>query len=139
MKTFVKEFFKRGLIAFGFGPFVMAIVYICLSFSGIEDTLSLGEIAKQVLLVSLMAFIAGGMTAIYFVERLALPIAIAIHAVVLYLDYILIYLVNGWLNNSIVPIIVFSVMFALGFALIWGIVYIVTKNSTKRMNEKLKR
>ena len=138
MKGFLKDFFKRGLIAFGFGPIVMAIVYLCLSFAGIEDTLTLKEIGTQVILVSLMAFFAAGITAVYQVEKLPLPFAIIIQCAVLYVDYISVYLINGWLKNAFLPIMIFSIAFIVSFAVIWIIVYLATKRTTKGLNESLK-
>lgn len=137
MKSFLKGFAIRGLVAFGFGPVIMAIVYLCIALSGVEDALSLTEAAKQILLVSLMTFLAGGITAIYQIEKLPLPFAILIQAAVLYVDYIGIYLINGWLENSFVPIIVFTVIFVVGFAVVWGIVYLFTRKSAKKLNEQL--
>ena len=137
MKRFLKELCKRGLIAFGFGPVIAAIVYLCIAWAGVEDTLTLAEAGKQILLVSVMAFLAGGVTAVYQIERLPLPFAIFIQATVLYIDYLGIYLINGWLQNSIIPIIVFSVIFVVGFALVWLIVYIVTKKAAMKLNSKL--
>lgn len=138
MKIYIKEFCKRGLIAFGFGPIVIAIVYLSLEWSGVCDALSLSEVAKQIILVSVMAFLAAGITVVYQIEKLPLPIAILIQATVLYIDYISAYLINGWIKSALVPIAIFTVAFILGFALIWCIVYIVTKKHTKSLNEQLK-
>ena len=138
MKKFIKEFVKRGLVVFGFGPVIMAIVYICLALSGVEGTLGFIEMSKQILCVSLMVFVAGGITAVYQIEKLPLPFAIFIQAAVLYVDYIVIYLINGWLKNAFVPIIVFTAIFIVGFALVWIIVYVVTKRMTKKLNEDLR-
>ena len=138
MKKFIKEFFKRGLVVFGFGPVIMAIVYICVALSGVEGTLGFIEMSKQILCVSLMVFVAGGITAVYQIEKLPLPFAIFIQAAVLYVDYIVIYLINGWLKNAFIPIIVFTAIFIVGFALVWIIVYAVTKRMTKKLNEDLR-
>ena len=138
MKKFIKEFFIRGLVAFGFGPVIMAIVYICLALSGVEGSLEFIEMEKQILFVSFMVFVAGGITAVYQIEKLPLPFAIFIQAAVLYVDYIVIYLINGWLKNAFIPIIVFTAIFIVGFALVWVIVYAVTKRMTKRLNEGLR-
>jgi uncharacterized phage infection (PIP) family protein YhgE len=137
MKKFIKEFFIRGLVVFGFGPVIMAIVYICVALSGVEGTLGFIEMSKQILCVSLMVFVAGGITAVYQIEKLPLPFAIFIQAAVLYVDYILVYLINGWLKNAFIPIIVFTAIFIVGFALVWIIVYAVTKRMTKKLNENL--
>ena len=137
MKCFIKEFLKRGLISFGFGPIIVAIVYLCLSLAGIEDSLTLAEVAKQILLVSVMAFLAAGATAIYQIERLALPFAVFIHGLALYVDYIAVYLMNGWIEKSFIPIIVFTAIFIVGFVIIWIIAYFVNKVAAKRLNESL--
>lgn len=139
MKEFIKNFCKRGLIAFGFGPVIMAIVYIFLEIAGVEGTLGFIELSKQILIVSAMAFVAAGISAIYNVERLALPLAIFIHAAVLYTDYILVYLINGWIKNSLMPLIIFTVIFIVGFALVWIIIYAVDKNAARKLNERLNK
>lgn len=137
MKEFIKVFFKRGLVAFGFGPVIMAIVYISLDCAGVDGVLEFVELAKQILLVSVMAFVAGGVSAVYQIERLPLPFAIFIQCAVLYVDYIVIYLINGWLENAIIPIIVFTAIFIVGFAVVWGTVYFFTKKAAKKLNKKL--
>ena len=139
MKEFVKNFCKRGLIAFGFGPVIMAIVYISLELAGVGGALGFIELSKQILIVSAMAFVAAGISAIYNVERLALPLAIFIHAAVLYTDYILVYLINGWIKNSLMPLIIFTVIFIVGFALVWIIIYAVDKNAARKLNERLNK
>ena len=139
MKEFVKNFCKRGLVAFGFGPVIMAIVYISLELAGVEGTLGFIELSKQILIVSVMAFVAAGISAIYNVERLALPLAIFIHAAVLYTDYIFVYLINGWIKNSLMPLIIFTVIFIVGFALVWIIIYAVDKNAARKLNERLNK
>ena len=70
-----------------------------------------------------IAFIAGSMNMIYQVERLPLMVAILIHGIVLYIGYIATYLVNGWLEWGITPILVFSGVFVLGYFLIWAVIY----------------
>ena len=138
MKIFLKDFLKRGLIAFGFGPMVMAIIYLCLEWAGIKDSITLGEIGKQVLLVSVMAFLASGITAVYQIEKLPLPFAIVIQMTVLYIDYIGVYLMNGWLKIAFLPIAIFTAIFIVSYAVIWIIVYIFNKRGAKRLNEHLK-
>ena len=49
------------------------------------------------------------MNIIYQIERLPLMMAILIHGGVLYLCYLGTYLLNGWLERDITPILVFSV------------------------------
>ena len=137
MKKHIKEFLHRGLLCCAGGPIVLAIIYAILGALDTTATLSAAEAATGILSITLMAFIAAGITCIYTVEQLPLPMAIAIHAVVLYLDYLLMYLLNDWIPRNSVAIGIFSVFFAAGFALIWAIVYCFTKNQTARLNRKL--
>jgi len=137
-KTFIKEFFFRGLFAMGFGPLVMAVVFFFLDLFNVIETISVSSVVLGVFTVSLLAFIVSGMTVIYQVESLPLASQILIHALVLYLTYAAVYLINGWLSSDIIAFGVFSACFVLGFALIWLIVYLCTRKSTEKLNENLK-
>lgn len=62
--------------------------------------------------VTLLAFIAAGIGVVYQIERLPLLSATAIHAGALYLDYLLIYLLNNWIPRDWAFIGVFTLCFA---------------------------
>lgn len=138
MKKFWKEFLFRGLICAGGGPLVLAIIYGILGATGAAESLSPSEVCMGILTITLLAFIAAGMTAIYQMEQLPLPMMILLHGGALYIAYILTYLMNGWLQNSLVPILVFSGIFIAGYAVIWFIVYCVEKSKAKKLNKLLK-
>ena len=109
MKNNIFEFVRRGFAACGFGPLVLAVVYLILQHNGVVQTLTANEVCMGIISLSLLAFIAGGMNIIYQIERLPLMMAILIHGGVLYLCYLGTYLLNGWLERDITPILVFSV------------------------------
>ena len=136
MKKYVLEFLKRGLYAAAGGPVVLAIVYGILGAVGVIESLSPNQVMTGVLSVTLLAFTAAGITMIYTVEQLPLINAILIHGFVLYLDYILIYLLNGWVKHQLVPILVFTGIFIAGYALIWLIVYGIIQSNTKKINRQ---
>jgi len=138
MKAFFKEFILRGLVAAGGGPVVLAVIYGILGTTGTVSVLTPREVCLGILTVTLLAFIVAGMTAIYQVEKLPLPTAILLHGGALYLAYLLIYLLNGWLQKSLVPILVFTGIFILGYAAIWLIIYCVEKSKIEKLNEQLK-
>ncbi len=138
MKTFFKEFLLRGLICAAGGPVVLAIIYGILGATGAAESLPPSEVCTGILTITLLAFIAAGMTAIYQMEQLPLPIRILLHGGALYFAYILTYLLNGWLQNSIVPILVFTGIFVAGYALVWLIIYLVEKARTDKLNKLLK-
>ena len=137
MKKFAKEFLLRGLIACGGGPVVLAIIYGILGATGTVSHLSPGEVCMGILTVTLLAFIVAGMTAIYQLEQLPLISAILIHGAGLYAAYILIYLLNGWLKQQLIPIAIFTAAFIAGYAVIWLIIYTLTKTKTDALNKKL--
>ena len=138
MKKFWKEFLLRGLICAGGGPVVLAIIYGILGGTGAVTSLSPKAVCLGVLTITLLAFIVAGMTAIYQIEQLPLPTMILLHGGALYIAYILTYLINGWLQNSLIPILVFTGIFVVGYALIWLIIYLVEKAKAEKLNKLLK-
>ena len=139
MKKFVLEFVRRGLIASGIGPIILAIVYLILKQSAAIDTLTVNQVCIGIFSLSALAFIAGGMNTIYQVERLPLMTAILIHGGVLYVGYLGTYLLNDWLDLGIIPIIVFTAIFVVGYIVIWAIIYSIIKRNTAKLNEMLKK
>ena len=138
MKKFWKEFLLRGLICAAGGPLVLAVVYGILSATGAVETITTNEVCLSILTITLLAFTAAGMTAIYQMEQLPLPMMILLHGGALYLAYIVTYLINGWLQNSFVPILVFTGIFVAGYALVWLIIYFVEKAKADKLNKLLK-
>lgn len=137
MKKYVIEFLKRGMsFCFG-GPLVMAIVYGILGLVSAVESFTVGEVVTGIFSSTLLAFIAAGVTVIYTIDKLSPFSAALIHGVVLYLDYILLYLFNGWLQSSLKPIMIFTVCFILGYLIIWAIVFVATRKCTKKLNESL--
>ena len=139
MRRIISEFCRRGLMACGLGPLVLAALYLILDHQGVIAALSVSEVCLGIVSLSALAFIAGGMNVLYQIERLPLMTAILIHGGVLYMSYLGTYLINGWLEWGTSPILVFSAIFVLGYLLIWAIIYSVTKKRTTRLNEKLKQ
>ena len=139
MKKFVSEFVFRGLFAMGFGPFVLAIVYLLLKQADVIDTLNVDQVCIGIFSLSVLAFIAGGMNAIYKIERLPLMVAILIHGGVLYVGYLGTYLLNDWLDFGTIPMIVFTAIFVIGYVVIWAIIYSIIRRNTAKLNEILKK
>ena len=139
MKTNIMEFLRRGFTACGLGPMTLALLYWIMHQRGVLQTLSVHEVCTGILSLSALAFIAGGMNIVYQIERLPLMTAILIHGCVLYGSYLLTYLVNGWLERSILPILVFSAIFVMGYLVIWAIIYAIIRKKTQQLNEILKK
>lgn len=138
MKRYIQEFLKRGLLAASGGPLILAAVYGSLGAAGTVTALAPAEVCRGILTVTLMAFVAGGISMVYSIERLPLLPATAIHAVALYADYLLIYLVNDWIAGGWKGIGIFTLIYVTGYLLIWlGILFSI-KMHTERLNRKLK-
>ena len=137
MRQVIREFFRRGLVACGFGPLILAAVYLILQQAGLQ-TLTVQEVCVGIISLWGLAFLAGGMNVVYQIERLPLMGAILIHGMVLYVGYLVTYLVNDWLAWGMTPVLVFTAIFVLGYLAVWAVIYTVTKQNTEQVNAMLK-
>ena len=139
IKKYAIDFLRRGLVACGIGPLVLAALYLILYHTGKLQTLSVPEVCLGIFSLSALAFVAGGMNVLYQIERLPLMLAILIHGSILYAAYLITYLVNGWLDGGAIAILVFSGIFLLGYLAIWAVIYAMMKRRTTRLNEILQQ
>lgn len=139
MKKIVQEFIRRGLMACGFGPLVLVVLYLVLKQTTDVQVLSVREVCLGIVSLSALAFIAGGMNVLYQIERLPLMAAILLHGGVLYGGYLAVYLVNGWLQSGVGPLLIFTLIFAVGYLVIWCIIYFATRRRTARLNQILQQ
>jgi len=139
MKKTIREFFRRGLIACGFGPMVLAVIYLILQRQGVIETLTVDAVCRGIFSLSVLAFIAGGMNVVYQVEQLPLMAAILFHGIILYGSYLATYLCNGWLAWGTLPIVVFSAVFVLGYIVIWVFIYSFNKKHIRKVNQILQK
>ena len=138
MKGFISNFVLRGLIACGFGPLVLGMIYLTLNHHGVVDTVSVTEMCMGILSIFVLAFVCGGMTAIYQVEKLHIITAILLHGGVLYAVYLATYLINNWLEEGLIPLLVFSGIFVVGYVIIWAIIYAINRKRIAKINAILK-
>lgn len=136
--NYIKEFALRGIIAMGFGPIVLSVVYGILGLLNVVNTISVFEMVKGIVAITALAFLAGGITVVFQIEEIGLSTAITIHGVVLYICYAIVYLVNGWLAEGAIPFLVFTAIFVVGYLLVWIVIYLITKNSTDKLNKSIK-
>ena len=139
MRKNVLEFFRRGCMACGLGPVVLAVVYLALQKQGLVELLTVREVCAGIFSLTALAFLCGGMGVIYASERLPLMAAILIHGGVLFVGYLITYRVNGWLEEGTEPVFVFTWIFVIGYLLIWAGIYLVTRMRTTKVNETLKQ
>ena len=118
MKEFVKAFLKRGAVFCGGGPLIVAIIYIFLSASGTVETLGVNRVITEILSSLLLAFIAAGIS-------------------VLFADYLIIYLLNGWIPFKWQAIALFTAIFLAVFLTICLIIYLSVRAKIKKLNEQI--
>ena len=139
MKKYMLDFLRRGAVACGFGPLILAVLYLILKQKAGVQTLTVEQVCVGIFSLWALAFIAGGMNVVYQMERLPLMVAILIHGGVLYISYLATYLINGWLDWGVTPFLVFSGIFVLGYLMIWAVIYSVVRKNTQQINEMLKK
>lgn len=132
MRRYGKDFLRRGLLFAWGGPAVVAFVWLCLGRTGEVATLSVGEAVLGVYSSLVLAFVAAGITVVYQIEQLPKPMAGLIHLGVLYVDYLVVYLLNGWIEPRVVA--AFTGFFVAGFGAIWALVYLGVRRNVKKMN-----
>ena len=137
MKKILLEFCRRGMIASGFGPIVLAIVYLILDYHSSIGLLTVNQVCIGIFSLSALAFIAGGMNVVYQIERLPLMYAIFLHGIVLYVVYLITYLINDWIVWGLTPIFVFTGIFVFSYIVIWILIYTITKKNTDKINQIL--
>lgn len=138
MKKVIFEFLRRGFAACGLGPIVLAVFYLVLQQTGAAEMLTVNEVCLGIFSLTALAFIAGGMNAIYQIERLPLMVVILIHGCVLYVSYLGTFLLNGWLELGVLPFVIFTVVFVLGYFVIWAAIYSIIRKKTAKLNAMLK-
>ena len=138
MRKYVKKFCCRGLMwgAWG-GPVILAIVWMCLQKAGVIENLTVNEAVLGIFTTAVMGFLAAGVSVVYAIESLPKAFAGLIQGVVLYVDYLVFYLLNGWIPAN--KIWIFTSIFVVGFLVIWLSIYIPIRIKISRMNKMLNR
>ena len=131
----IKNFCIRGATFAWSGPVILAIVWLVLQAAGVVTTLTVNEVALGIVSMTIMAFLAAGVSIVYQIESLPKAFAGLIQMSVLYLDYLGFYLLNGWIPWS--KIWIFTAIFVVAFALVWFIIYITVRVKVGKMNRSV--
>ncbi len=135
MKKYVKQFCIRGLMWAWVGPVIMAIVWMALHGAGVITSLTVNQVVLGIFTMTVMAFIAAGISIVYQIETLPKAFAGLIQAAVLYIDYLGFYLINGWIPVN--KIWIFTLIFVGCFTVTWFIIYITVKLKVDKMNKTM--
>lgn len=135
MNKYLKEFIKRGLMCCFGGPLILAIVWLCLYSGDVANSISLCDAGIAIISVTVLAFMVAGISMIYQIEKLPIVIAGLIQFSVIYFSYLVTYLINGWLESSIIWI--FTIIFVGSFIVIWIVIYLLVNRNVKKINNKI--
>lgn len=139
MNKYLKEFLQRGLAFAGFGPIIAGIVFLCISFSTENLSLSGPQIFLAIVSTYLLAFIQAGASIFNQIESWPIAKSLLCHLGCIYLAYVLCYIVNSWIPFEPTVILIFTAIFLVAYFAIWFIVYACVKYTSKKINNKISK
>lgn len=137
MKTYVKQFFLRGLMFGGFGPIILAIIYAILQSTEKGFSLTGYEVCLGIVSVYLLAFVQAGASVFNQIEEWSLAKSLLCHFSLLFVAYSLCYIGNTWIPFEPAVIGIFAAVFVAVYFAIWVTVYLCVRATGKKMNAKL--
>ena len=137
MKKYAKEFFHRGLLFGGFGPIIIAIIYLILQNTVTNFVLSGNEVFSAIISTYLLAFVHAGASVFNQIEEWSIMKSLLCHFGMLYVIYIACYLFNSWIPFDGNVILIFTAVFVVVYFVVWGIVYFSVRGTRRKMNAKL--
>lgn len=137
-KKHVKNFFLRGLAFGGFGPIIVGIVYLILSFTVENFSLSGVEAFTAIISIYLLAFVHAGASVFNQIDSWSVPKSLLAHFSLLYISYILCYVINSWIPFEPMVLLIFTAIFVVTYFIIWFTVYAIIKSTEKKLNKNLR-
>lgn len=137
MNKYFKDFMLRGLMFGGFGPIVMSVVMLIISYTQPQFSLSGVEILTATLSTYVLAFVQAGASVFNQIDSWSLPKSMLCHFSLLYAAYSGCYILNSWIPFKAQVLAIFTAIFVITYFVIWAIVYICVKQASKRFNNKL--
>lgn len=135
---YAKQFIFRGLIFGGFGPIILGIVYLVLSFCIEDFSISGINVFTATVSTYILAFIQAGCSVFNQIEHWSLPKSTFFHFSFIYVAYVLCYLINFWIPFEPLVLLIFTAAFVVTYFIIWITVALITKSTVKKLNSKLK-
>lgn len=137
MNKYLKEFLKRGLMFSGFGPIIAAIIYLILSYTIDDFTLTGSQMFLAIISTYLLAFIQAGASVFNQIEHWPITKSLLCHFLSIFAAYSLCYIANSWIPFEPMVLLIFSAIFIAAYFIIWGIVYFSIKATSKKLNKKI--
>ena len=137
MNRYVRSFLHRGMLFGGFGPIVIGAIYLILSYTLADFSLSGNEVFLAILSTYLLAFIHAGASIFNQMERIPTALSTLIHLGVLYVAYTVCYLLNAWIPFQTTVLLIYTFAFVICYFIIWMVVFISVRATSRRFNAHL--
>ena len=137
--SYVKSFLHRGLIFGGFGPIVTGIIYLILSFTLEDISVSGKDLFVIILSTYLLAFVHAGASVFNQIEHWGISKSMLCHFSVLYVTYTVCYLINAWIPFDAVFFAIYTGIFIAVYLVIWLSVFLAVRVTGKKLNARLKQ
>ena len=134
---YIKTFLHRGLLFGGFGPIIVGIIYAILQASIPSFTLTGSEVCIAIVSTYVLAFLQAGSSVFNQIEEWPIAKSLFCRFSTLYLAYTLCYVVNTWIPFEPLMFLVFTGIFAAIYFVIWITVYLIIRQTSKNLNQKL--
>lgn len=136
-KNNLVEFIRRGLAFGGFGPIVLAAIYLILSYSLENFSLNGKEVFLGIISTYLLAFVHAGVSVFNQIESWSIAKATLFHLGTLYIAYTVCYLLNSWIPFKWSVLLIYTAVFVIGYMAIWLAVVLSIKAVSCRLNKML--
>ena len=137
INPYIKKFLHRGLLFGGFGPIIVGIVYMILSYTLQDFSLTGTQIALAIVSSYLLAFIQAGASVFNQIEKWSVGRSLLCHFACLYIAYVGCYLLNSWIPFDWSVVLIFTAIFTVSYAIIWLTVFLSVKALCRRFNRNL--
>ena len=137
MNKYFKEFLHRGLMFGGFGPIILGVIFLIVSNSVTDFSITAMQILIGIISTYFIAFAQAGATVFNQIESWSVPKSTFFHFLTIYIAYVGAYLINSWLPFDPKVILIFTLIFVVVYLIIWITVVITIKIISKKLNSKI--
>lgn len=137
MNKYFKDFLHRGLMFGGFGPIILGIIFLIVSKTSANFSITASQILIGIISTYMIAFLQAGASVFNQIDGWSVPKSTFFHFLTIYIAYVGAYLLNSWLPFDLKVILIFTLIFIVVYLVIWLTVVISLKIVSKKLNRKI--
>ena len=135
----MKTFLLRGALFGGLGPIIAGLIYLILSYTIKDFSLTGLDIFIAILSTYILAFVSAGSSVFNQIEHWPLLKSLSVHMSILLITYLSCYLINSWIPFDWTIIGIFIGIFIGGYLFIYFLIYFIVKITSKKLNKDLRK